>query len=97
MTSTTDFAARGSGLWRLTREPRYRHLAGDPNVEPYKLGKGADAHYWIRVVETGRVLDLNLGPSDTPSRRYPYERGERRRSFQPRASGSNLPHNNDLV
>src|SRR3954468_16557042 len=46
--------------WRLTREAECRNLAADPDVEPYKLGKGADAHYWIRATNTGKVLDLNL-------------------------------------
>ncbi len=90
------FCARAVQVyWRLTREPAYRHLADDPNVEAYKLGTGADAHYWIRVTHSGKVLDLNLGPSDTPNRRYPYERGERRPTFQPDSKGSNIPHNKD--
>ena len=90
------FCARAVQVyWRLARDPEYQHLAEDPDVEPYKLGKGADAHYWIRVRTTGKVLDLNLGPDDTPNRRYPYDRGERRTSFQPQAKGSNVPHNKD--
>jgi hypothetical protein len=90
------FCARAVQVyWRLTREPQCRHLAADPDVEPYKLGKGADAHYWIRAINTGKVLDLNLGPHDSPDARYPYHLGERRLSFQPRTKGSNVPHNND--
>jgi hypothetical protein len=91
------FCARAVQVyWRLaTRDPEYQPLAADPDVEPRKLGKGADAHYWIRVRTTGEVLDLNLGPEDVPNRRYPYDRGEVRASFQPRIKGSNIPHNND--
>jgi hypothetical protein len=90
------FCARAVQVyWRLAREPGYRHLAADPDVEPYKLGKGPDAHYWIRVRRSGAVLDLNLGPDDAPNDRYPYDRGEPRRSFQPREKGSNVPHNKD--
>ena len=89
------FCARAVQVyWRLTREARYRQLTDDPDVEPYKLGKGADAHYWIRTAN-GNVRDLNLGPGDTPDRRYPYHLGERRASFQPNKKGSNLPHNKD--
>ena len=45
------FCARAVQVyWRLaTRDPEYQYLANDPDVEPYKLGKGADAHYRIRL------------------------------------------------
>lgn len=91
------FCARAVQVyWRLaTRDPEYRYPADDPDVEPFKLGRGADAHYWIRRRRTGQVLDLNLGPDDAPNRGYPYDRGKPRTSFQPRTAGSNIPHNND--
>jgi hypothetical protein len=83
------FCARAVQVyWRLAREPACRDPAADPDVAPYKLGKGADAHYWIRATNTGKVRDLNLGTTDSPDRWYPYHRGERRASFQPRRAGS---------
>lgn len=92
----SGFCARAVQVyWRLTRDPGYRYLADDPDVEPYKLGRGADAHYWIRRTRTGEVLDLNLGPDDRPNSRYPYDRGVRRASFQPKEGGLNLPHNKE--
>lgn len=90
------FCARSvQAYWRLTSEPAFRHLADDPEVEAYKRGTGDDAHYWIRVKATGKVLDLNLGPADTPDSRYRYGEGIPRRSFQPQAAGSNIPHRVD--
>src|SRR3954468_1983356 len=61
--------------WRLTREPEFRSLADDPDVEPYKIGTGADAHYWIRLRVSGDVLELNAGPGERPDRSFPYGNG----------------------
>jgi hypothetical protein len=52
-------ARSAQAYWRLAKEPAYRYLARDPDVEPYVLREvGEQAHYWVRVRTTGEVLDL---------------------------------------
>jgi hypothetical protein len=85
-------ARSAQAYWRLTKEPAYRALARDPDIEPYVLrDEGEQPHYWIRVRTTGEVLDLNYGPDDTPGRHYPYMRGEPWRKFQPDPPGQTGP------
>src|SRR5688500_6641127 len=49
------FCARAvQAYWRFTRDSQYRHLADDPDVEPYRYDDGKNVHYWIRVKTTGR-------------------------------------------
>lgn len=90
------FCARAvQSYWRFTRDPEFRHLATNPDVEPYRYDDGESVHYWIRVNGSGKILDLNIGPGEAPDHRYRYDRGKRRPTFQPRPAGSNIPHNND--
>lgn len=89
-------ARSAQAYWRLAKEPAYRYLARDPDVEPYVVREeGEQPHYWIQVRRTGEVLDLNYGPDDPPDRRYPYICGERWLKFQPDPAGSNTPRRID--
>ena len=55
----------------------YFHLAGgaDAGLHPMQLKRRGKSHWWL-VDESGRVIDLTLGPRENSS--FPYARGKRR-------------------
>jgi hypothetical protein len=55
----------------------YFHLAGryDAGLQPMQLKYRGKSHWWL-LDQSGRVIDLTLGPRETSS--FPYHRGHRR-------------------
>ena len=52
----------------LARDARTRGLASDPDAEP--RSRKDRSHYWLET--RGAVMELNLGPRETPNQHYPY-------------------------
>lgn len=56
----------------------YFHLAGGyaAGLQPMQLRHQGKSHWWL-LDESGRVIDMTLGPRETSS--FPYQRGRKRR------------------